>query len=205
MRQITKRKWFLYGGLFLCAGGLIFGNRWVRGPVSDTTEPLHLLRVGNPRAEAYVIALCTEKWDDVVDRTFWMQEHLKRVRIAEGLPRAVAAAREALKRQVSCRYVGANQLRPEGVEDQYVFAPGVRVTALGSDAGRTDLLPNILDRTWFHVEFPDESTALRDENGVAIRALDVGVTISPSGQVVKASVVGNLEIVRKSLVLDWSR
>ena len=174
-------------------------------PAADAVAVLHFDRVPNPSAVRYVVAFRDGKWDDVVELVFWMREHLNRVRVSEGSPRAENEARETLKRQVSCRFLGSNQLRAEGVEDQYVFAPGTQIIPLGADAGRKDLLQPVADRTWFRVEFPDDATALRDENGAAIRSLTVGVNVSASGYVLKAAVIGNLEIDRTKLSLDWRR
>ena len=181
---------------------------WVRSagkPVTHAVDVVHFDRAPNPCAVRYAVAFRDGKWDDVIEMVFWMREHLNRIRIAEGSPRSENEARETLKRQVSCRFLGENQLRAEGVEDQYVFTPGTQITPLGADAGRKDLSQPVADRTWFRVEFPEDTTALRDENGAAIRALTVGVNVSPSGHVLKAAVIGNLEIDRTTLSFDWRR
>ena len=202
MRRSTKRL-LLFGAVCFCIGILGFWARSILCPIAGMEEVFRLDHVPNPLAVRYAVAFHDEKWDDVIDMVSWMRDHLVRVRVSEGTPRAVRDAREALVQQVSRRFLGANQLRPEGVEDQYVFAPGAVVIPLGADAGRLDLSHPVADRTWFCVEFSDEATALRDENGVAIRSLKVGVNVSSTGYVLKAAVVGNLEIDRNSLSLDW--
>ena len=109
----------------------------------------------------------------------------------------------SLRRRSSQRLAEGNRLRPEGIEDQYVFAGGVTVTPVGIDAGRDDLERPVKDRTWVRVTFPDRSTALRDEAGLPIRSLVAGINVSEDGFVLKANVVGNLEIDADSIQTFW--
>ena len=45
--------------------------------------------------------------------------------------------------------------------------------------------------------------ALRDEAGRPIRSIVVGVDVSPDGCIVKAGILGNVELDRESIALDW--
>ena len=118
-------------------------------------------------------------------------------------PEEVEKAREALCERVLGRAVEGNQLRPEGVEDRYVFSPGATIEEIGTDEGRNDLAQPARERTWFRVTYPSKDHALFDTTGRPIRTLDVAVNVSAEGAVLKASVVGNVEINRASVCCDW--
>jgi len=45
--------------------------------------------------------------------------------------------------------------------------------------------------------------ALRDEAGRPIRSIVVGVDVSLDGCIVKAGILGNVELDRESIALDW--
>jgi hypothetical protein len=57
----------------------------------------------------------------------------------------------------------------------------------------------VQERVWLLVTYPAADRALCDETGKAIRSIRVGVNVSPDSYVVKAGVVGNLDIDRDSI------
>lgn len=151
----------------------------------------------------YVRAFQEGDWDAVIDQTLWMRERLERLRSASGSEEAVSEARMELSRQLSDYRASENQLRPEGVEDQYVFVAGAAVTVAREDAGRDDLEEPAAGRTWFRVEFPVRARALRDTENLPIRAITAGVNVSRDGYVLKANIVGNLDIDMQSISYEW--
>lgn len=160
-------------------------------------------------AVCYALALQEGRADDVISMTYWMQERLKRVRMGSDEPDDLAAAREQLREDILSRTLEGNRLRPEGVEDKYVFAPGARIELLGSDkredARGDPLACPVKERTWLRVEYPIATAALRDEAGRPIRSIVVGVDISPDGYVLKAGILGNVELDRNGISLDWGK
>lgn len=151
----------------------------------------------------YAEALRTGDTETVIDLTLWMQERLRRVQAGAGDPAAMAAARRALAEDALARNVAENQLRAEGVLDQYVFSPSSTVEFVGEDTGRTDLERPAAERLWFRVTYPSRDAALRDATGLPIRSLRVGVNVSPDGYILKANVLGNLDIDPESIRYDW--
>ncbi|MGI6459089.1 MAG: hypothetical protein ACOX5J_03165 [Candidatus Hydrogenedentales bacterium] len=159
-------------------------------------------------ATRYARAYQENRADDVIRMTHWMQECLKRVQRGSDDPDTLTAMHEQLRRNVLYRTLEGNRLRPEGVEDKYIFAPGTHLELLGSDR-RGDGLEDALscpvrERTWLRVSYPDSAGALRDEEGRPIRSIVVGVDVSMEGHIVKAGVLGNVEIDRECIALDWS-
>jgi len=158
-------------------------------------------------ATRYALACQENRADEVINMTHWMQECLKRVCRGSDDPAELAAAREQLRRRILSRTLEGNRLRPEGVEDIYVFAPGARIELLFSDtredARDDELACPVRERTWLRVTYPDAAVALRDEAGRPVRSIVVGVDVSPDGFIVKAGVFGNVEIDRESIALDW--
>jgi len=152
---------------------------------------------------AYALALVNGDYEAAVDRVLWMTERLNRVRAREADEAAVAEAKEALILQLSTRTVAENQLTPEGVEDEYVFASGSALRWLRHDEGRDDLEAPVARRDWIRVTYPSRTRALRDLNGIPIRSIVVGINTDRGGQVLKAGVVGNLEIDPASITYDW--
>lgn len=157
-----------------------------------------------PEAARYVAAMQAGRWDEVIDLTCWMQERLLRVHIQTDNPEMRAQARSELIRRLRDKTVEQNQLRPEGAEDGYVFAPQARVTAVGADMGRNDLERPVKNRTWYEVVYLERHRALRDMAGSPIHSLRVGINVSTDGYVLKAAVVGNVEIEWSSLRYDWN-
>ena len=151
----------------------------------------------------YAQALKEGDWETVIDQTLWMRERLDYVRLEGGGEEAAAREREHLARRLAERSPEENQLRPEGVEDQFVFAPGAEIAVAGVDAGRDDLERPVAARTWLRVTYPRQAQALRDAQNLPIRALTAGVNVDEKGYVLKAGVVGNLEIDMDSISRDW--
>ena len=150
-------------------------------------------------AWAYVRAMQQRNWDYVVDHTLWMQERLERAaRTGEGSETARAVLMDALSEHEDAR----NQLKYEGIEDQYIFAPGAQCSVLGADVGRDDLVRPVAMRVWIQVRFPEPRWALRDLNNLAVRSLVVGVNVSEDGYVLKANIIGNLDIRWNSIAYN---
>lgn len=135
--------------------------------------------------------------------TAWMRDRVKAVLLEDQEPGAQARVREELCDRMQWRTTEGNQLRLEGVEDQYVFAPGTRLDLLRADTGRSDLDAPVRKRYWIRVTFPVPSRALADSQGRPIRSLAAGVNISRDDTVLKANVVGNLEMDFSSFLYDW--
>ena len=166
--------------------------------------PLAAAPLADPVALEYVAAYQQGRLDDIVRLTCWMQDRLGRLRSGSVGPEELAEAVEALEARSRDRSEEGNQLREEGVEDQYVFAAGAVVEAVGMDSGRDDLERPAKDRTWVRITYPARPAALRDEDGLPIRSLVAGINVSEEGLVLKANVVGNLDIAVDSIQTHWS-
>lgn len=177
--------------------GALFGSR-PKAPVEEVLPP--------PRDSAgwrYLEALQSGDTDTVIGLTLWMGERLRRIQAGTADAAAQAAARRALAESILERSLQDNQLRAEGVEDWYVFSPAAKVAFVGEDAGRDDLERPTAERLWFRVTYPSREAALRDAVGIPVRSLRVGVNVSADGYVLKANVIGNLDIDAESLRYDW--
>ena len=157
--------------------------------------------VGNV-ALRYATAVQQGNCHEIMRQTLWMNERLERVRLESG-EEAVEEVRAQLCERIQNRSVESNVLRREGVEDQYVFAPGAKLEIVQLDDGAPDLERPVKERTWIRVTYPYRERALRDMDGAPIRALTVGVNVSRDGYVLKAGVIGNLEIDRTTLSYNW--
>ena len=154
-------------------------------------------------ALAYVQAVQDRDAAGVIGMTLWMQERLSYAQVTAKDASDVVAARAALERKILKRVIEHNQLCSEGVEDKYVFAPGAEVEVAGVDEGRSDLAEPAAGRVWLRVTYPRESVALRGNNGDPIHSLRVGVNLTRGQKVLKASVIGNLDIDYESLSFEW--
>ena len=214
---IGKRNWLLGVAVGVGTGVMFWWFQWApRGSpevaavpvpaetilpagVSEAREPI----MGNPTALHYARAYQEEAWDDVIAMTCWMQQRLLRVHVQSGS----SAAREEEHRRLCDRLrewrIEDNRLRPEGVEDRYVFAREAMLEPVGVDAGHLNLERPVQDRTWIRVTYPTRNQAPRNDAGSPIRSLQVGVNVSPDGLVLKANVIGNLDINRESIWCDW--
>jgi hypothetical protein len=154
-------------------------------------------------AMRYAVAVQNGNCDVIIPHTEWMRERLKTV-LAGGADGEVNdKVRGDLCDKIQKRPSEGNQLRKEGVEDQYVFAPGAVFEWISADSGRTDLETTVKRRTWIRVTFPLRSRALADRTGRPIHSLVVGINVSADDCVVKANVVGNLDIDYGSFKFDW--
>lgn len=151
----------------------------------------------------YAKAYQDGNWSQVLELTLWMEDRLAFVARSDGAD-AVAQERENLIAQVSERRIADNHLRDVGVDDQYIFIPGARIEYVRDDAGRDDLEAAVARRTWFRVTYPAREKALLDKEGLPIRSVLVGVNVSLDGRVLKAEVVGNLDIDWDTITYDWS-
>lgn len=151
----------------------------------------------------YALALVEGDYEAVVDQVLWMNERLNRIRLRSGDEAAVAAARAEMVEGLGRRIVAENQLTPEGVEDMYIFAPGAQLEWMSADDGREDLEAPAVRCDWIRVRYPSRARALRDLDNIPIRSLMVGVHTDRGGQVLKAGIAGNVEIVWSSISYDW--
>lgn len=150
----------------------------------------------------YARAYQEGRWGRVLELTLWARERLALVAAREG-PEALARERDTLMAAFGTRTLIENQLRDTGVEDQYVFTPGARLAFESVDDGRDDLARPVARRTWFTVTYPGREQALLDSENVPIHSLRAGVNVSHDGYVLKANVVGNLDIDWTSIRYDW--
>jgi hypothetical protein len=169
-------------------------------PTTEDTEVASVVR--DSVAWQYANAYQEGDWARVVDLTLWMDERMAFV-AERGTVAEVAEEREALIEDISCRSIDDNNLRDAGVADQYIFIPGARLEYVTDDEGRSDLAAEVARRTWFNVVYPSREKALLDREGLPIRSLYAGVNVSVAGRVLKAGVIGNLDIDWDSIKYDW--
>jgi len=150
----------------------------------------------------YARAYQEGNWPRVIELTLWMEERLDYV-AQSGTPEDVAAERENLAAQLGTRTIAENRLNDEGVDDQYLFTPGSRLDFLSEDGGGDGLEAPVARRTWFKVTYPARDKALLDREGVPIRSVHAGISVSREGRVLKAGVIGNLDIDWNSIQYDW--
>lgn len=174
-------------------------------PKSEATSPKPSEDSGTLQrspAMRYAHALQESDCDAVIGMTWWMNERLRNAAI-DDRKGGVDQVRSELCEEIQDRAIEGNRLRPEGVEDRYLFAPGVDLEALYRDRGRDDLEQPVDHRLWVQVTYPTPSKALCDEHGRPIRSIRVGVNVSREGYVLKASFIGNLDLNRGSISYDW--
>ena len=147
----------------------------------------------------YAKALQAGNCDEVVGLTAWMRQRLRNAESAGSGDTSTQTVRRELCDAIQDRAVEGNRLEPEGVEDRYVFAPGTELETLPADAGRSNLSKPVRERVWIRVTFPAPERALCDADGRPIRRVSVGVNVSLDGYVVKANVIGNLDVDRESI------
>lgn len=204
-------------GLFVVAAGIGLAVVWWLGssaiPVEADYQTKGTARSlqdesGTPLSSVawrYALAVRGNNCAEVIRMTLWMNERLDRVRAAHGDSEELDAARKALCRQITHRAIEANQLTAEGVDDQYVFAPGVELELVGIDDGAAGLKRPVAERSWIRVTYPNRRRALRDDDGRPIRSVVVGVNVSQDGYILKAGFIGNLEVDRESIQYSWPR
>jgi hypothetical protein len=187
-------------GVVVELGQWMYG--WTVAGRGKAKEPEAIALSDDHPAWRYVHALEQGKWEAAVAMTGWMAERLERVRAQGGNEEAVAAARGELIQRLSARVGEDNRLGPEGIEDQYVFAPGTKVTAVGKDAGHAGLEPLPVERVWMRVVFTSKVEAPVDKQGRPVCAMTVGINLDSTGRVIKAGIIGNLDISQTSIVCD---
>lgn len=154
------------------------------------------LEAPDPVALAYAGAYRDERCRDVITMTWWMQE-----RVAYETERGTDAehVRNELCAKVFKRYPAENVLGPHGIEDQYIFRPGAQIEHVGCDAGRDDLEKKVRKRCWFRINYPQVYGSPGDVNGRPIKSIAVGINVSEDGHVLKASIIGNLDIATETI------
>lgn len=196
----------------IAAIGFAFWKRWdsgvravaIRVTPAPAGVPKPLSEVGaNHPALEYAQAVQRRDCEKVMSQTAWIQARLERVQLESGTTGALNEARKTFCDDLTRSAIEENQLRSEGVEDKYVFAPGAAFEFVREDKGLAELSSPVASRAWIRVTYPLMSRALRDEDGRPIESLIVGVNVSDNGQVVKAGVIGNLEIDTGSIDLKW--
>ncbi len=171
----------------------------VPGEVPGGTPPAPTHDPNHP-ALLYVRALQQGDWNAVVAQTRWMIDRLQYVRRNKEAGGAEAEARQALVHLLSDFDPAERRITPEGVPDAYVFTPQAQVAWAGRDAGRDDLAYAVAERVWLRVVYPEASRALRGPDNRPLRSLRVGLNLDEDGNVLKAGVLGNVEIDRDSFV-----
>lgn len=158
--------------------------------------PGALEQVAIEYAEAYQAGKC----GTIIDLTAWMQDRLAYAQEVQDL--SYDAVRDELCVFASTRNPAGNRLSEAGIEDQYIFRPGSVIEFLGSDEGNRSLDEPVASRAWLHVTYDVERGAPMDAAGNTIGAITVGANVSEGGKVLKANVIGNLEIVFETITLD---
>lgn len=153
-------------------------------------------------AMRYARALQEGNCDEAIALTFWMRERIERAQLEN--PKRLADIREELCRSLTDRRIEGNRLAEEGMEDQYLLAPGCELTLVGVDKGRDDLERPAASRAWIRVTYPREEGAPLDLAGLPIRSLVAGINTTTDSYVLKAAVVGNLEIPLDSIDTNWN-
>lgn len=156
-------------------------------------------------AKTYAKNLQEGNWNAVVQQMLWMEERLRRVQLGGGDAEAVTKERQVLCDQVSERNVSGNQLLDEGIEDQYIFAPGAELEVARVDEGQSGLEQPVAERVWIRVTYASKTRAPRDPANLPIRSITVGINTDADGKVLKANLIGNLDIDWDSIVLEWPR
>ncbi len=163
-------------------------------------------------AMRYAKAVQKGDCDEILRSTAWMVDRMRRVAIESPDSSQIESAKETICSQIRNRSPEGNVLRVEGIEDQYVFAPGTQLEVASIDEGRGDLGAPVECRVWIRVTYPRPETAplVQAEEGSSamrpIRSWNAGVNISRTDStVLKAAVTGNLEIDLNSLSFDWPK
>jgi len=166
----------------------------VANPASSGTVSLEGLQ--NHPGLRYAEAVKAGDWDEVMRRTPWIRERLEYVSVNEGGEEAKQLALSELREQFMDRSPGGveNHLRPEGVEDQYLFNAAAQLEPVAVDQGLDGLEAPVESRLWIRITYPTRELALRDMNQLPLRSLVAGVNMGADGDILKANTVGNAEI-----------
>ena len=150
-------------------------------------------------AVQYALDIQKGRSTEAVNRIWWMVERLRR----DSDKNEIEETKAKLSRTLAERIKGQNILRLEGVEDKYIFCPGAGIELFDVDEGLSDLEKEVESREWLKVRYPNKSVALKDVDGKPIRSLIVGVNVSKDGYILKAGVIGNLDIDWDSISYNW--
>jgi hypothetical protein len=170
-------------------------------PAADDPQPG--LDLPDSVAMRYARALQDGDADGVMEMTLWIIDRLRHTALGSDDPSQVENARALLRRKLTERTVEGNQLTPQGIEDKYIFAKGASLEAVGLTEGRSDLHVPARICTWIRVTYPHARNALRGDVGAPIRSVTVGIHESEGGLVLKAGIIGNVEIDYDSISYDW--
>ncbi len=171
-------------------------------PASGDDAPTAV--AADPVALRFVQAYQAQDWDTVIDLTCWMQERLMYVQSHSADPNAREIERMRLREELASRPPERNRLEAEGIEDKYVFLPEAAVKTVEKDEGDTELERPVASRTWFEVTYPQREAALYDERGLPVKSIVVGVSVSADGFVLKANVIGNLDVDADFVSYAWN-
>jgi hypothetical protein len=151
----------------------------------------------------YARAVADGDVDTAIAMTLWIQDRLAFRRTETGDEVEVANTREELAAALRDRSVEGNRLTAEGVEDQYLFAPGVDFAIVGELPGDSDLEAPAAQKVLFRIAYPRKETALCDSEGRPIHELVAGIETTKDGMVLKAGIAGNAAILRDTIRYDW--
>ncbi len=155
-------------------------------------------------AEDYVHAVQRRDCEQVIAMTAWMQDRLDYVRArASDAVAEEQAAREDLCQKIHRVPPDRSELSEGGVDDAALFTPLAEVELVSVDPGADDLEAPSAGRVWLRVRYPGPNDALRDASGRSIKTIRAGLTLSPEGRVIKAGIVGNVEIDTESEPVYW--
>lgn len=154
-------------------------------------------------AMAYVEAAIDCDCDGIIDRTEWMRARLDRLNESGASPDDIAADRASLCEDFCERDESGYEVVDEGVDDPYLFFPGVEYKFIGQDEGRDDLAVPVASRAWIALRFPSPTRCLKNPDGRAISGVTVGLNMTAEGLVAKAGVLGNTEIQWDSVRYSW--
>ncbi len=171
-------------------------------------QPLSDSQVDLPEtaaALAYAQAVQENDVEAVMSSVAWIAERRAVIDIVNVDAAARETALDALRETLTRRGPEGNQISAEGIEDQYLFQPGATIEAVGMDEGRQELEQPTARRIWLRVSYPSPTAAPLDMEGRPVRALHVGVNLGGDGQILKANVIGNLDLDFNSISVAWPK
>ncbi len=160
-------------------------------------------RYSESLAVKYAEAVKRGDCETIIEKTWWMQESLEVAFEEVGDALDTEEFRGKLCEGATVRNAGENVLTSSGIEDKYLLTPGVEIVPVDADEGGLELARPVGERVWLRLRYPTKLMAPLDSDGNRIREITVGVNISRDGFVLKAEVMGNLEVNWDSVSLDW--
>lgn len=130
----------------------------------------------------------------------WMTDRLDWT-AKQGL--AVDGVRAELCGRITGVMGGPATVRNEGIDDAAVLVPSAQIEFVRVDGGLSDLGDLVSHRTWLRITYPDPHDAPRNRNGRPLKSLLAGVNIAQNGQVLKAAIIGNLELRPQAVWSEW--